>query len=47
MASITDCLKNERFKWTPAATKAFKEVKKLMTEAPVMRPLNFFKRCLK
>jgi len=32
---ITDCLKNEEFQWTPVAIKAFKEVKKLMTEAPV------------
>ena len=37
MAPITNCLKNEKFQWTLIATKAFKEVKKLMTEAPVIR----------
>jgi len=36
MAPIADCLKNENFQWTHAATKAFGEVKKLMTETHVM-----------
>ena len=42
MTPITDCLKNEGFRWTPAATKAFKKVKRLMAKASVMR-LKFFK----
>ena len=46
MTPITNCLKNERFQWTPVATKAFKEVKRLMSEAIVMR-LQIFWRCLK
>ena len=43
MAPIIDCLKNEEFQWTPANTKTFKEVKKLMTEAPIMRVPDFSK----
>ena len=35
----------ERFQWTHAATRAFKEVKTLMTEARVMR-LSFFLKVL-
>ena len=35
MAPITDYLKSERFQWTPAATKAFVEIKSMMTEAPL------------
>ena len=35
MTLITNCLKNEEFQWTLAATKAFKEVKKLLSEAHV------------
>ena len=34
MAPITDCLKSEEFQWTPAASKAFAEIKRMMTEAP-------------
>jgi len=41
--SITDCLKNEEFQWTHAATKAFKEVKRLMTQAPYMHLPDFSK----
>jgi len=37
MAPITDCLKSEGFQWIPAASKAFAEIKRMMTEAPVMR----------
>ena len=36
MTPITECLKNEKFQWTHAAIKVFKEVKKLMIEAHVM-----------
>ena len=43
MAPITDCLKSEGLQWTPAATKAFTEIKRMMIEAPVMRLLNFSK----
>jgi len=43
MAPITDCLKSERFQWTPSATKAFAEIKKMMTEALVMRLPDFSK----
>ncbi|XP_077242555.1 putative mitochondrial protein AtMg00860 [Tasmannia lanceolata] len=34
MDPVTDCIKKGEFKWTKSATKACKEVKKLMTEAP-------------
>jgi len=43
MAHIPDCLKSEEFQWTPAATKAFAEIKKMMTEAHVMRLPDFSK----
>ena len=43
MALITDCLKSEGFQWTPATSKAFAEIKRLMTEAPVMRLPDFSK----
>ena len=36
MKLIIDCLKNEESQWTPATTKAFKEVKRLMSEVLVM-----------
>uniref|UniRef100_A0A2N9H1I9 Reverse transcriptase n=1 Tax=Fagus sylvatica TaxID=28930 RepID=A0A2N9H1I9_FAGSY len=34
MSPITDCMKQGEFKWTNAATKAFTEIKKKLTEAP-------------
>ena len=43
MAPITDCLKSEGFQWTPASSKAFAEIKRLMTEAPVMHLPDFSK----
>ena len=43
MAHITDCLKSEGFQRTPAATKAFTEIKRMMTEAHVMRLPDFSK----
>jgi len=43
MTPITDCLKSEGFQWTPAASKAFAEIKRMMTEAPVMRLPDFSK----
>ena len=42
MALITDCLKKD-FEWTRAAAKAFQEIKERMTEALVMRLLDFTK----
>jgi len=43
MAPITVCLKNEKFQWTSAASKAFTEIKRMMTEAHVMRLPDFLK----
>jgi hypothetical protein len=43
MSPITDCMKQGEFKWTNAATKAFTEIKKKLTEAPVMRLPDFTK----
>jgi len=44
VAPITDYLKNEKFHWTPSATKAFNEVKRLIiTEARVMHLPDFSK----
>jgi len=43
MTPITDCLKSEGFQWTHAASKAFAEIKRMMTEAPVMRLPDFSK----
>jgi hypothetical protein len=43
MAPITDCMKQGEFTWSTAATRAFGEVKKKMTEAPVMRLPDFTK----
>jgi len=43
MAPITNCLKSEGFQWTPAAAKAFAEIKRMMTEALIMHLANFSK----
>ena len=43
MALIIDCLKQGEFGWTKVAAKAFREIKKRMTEAPVMRLSDFTK----
>ena len=43
MAPIIDCMKKNQFVWTKAATKAFEEVKKRLTEAPVLQLPNFSK----
>jgi len=43
MTPITVCLKNEKFQWTSAASKAFTEIKRMMTEAHVMRLPDFLK----
>ena len=41
MSPIIDCMKQGEFVWTKATAKAFNEVKQKMTEAPVMRLLDF------
>jgi hypothetical protein len=43
MSPITDCMKQGEFKWTNTATKAFTEIKKKLTEAPIMRLPDFTK----
>ena len=43
MSPITDYMKQGEFVWTKAGAKAFNEVKQKMTEAPVMRLLDFTK----
>ncbi|KAK0581617.1 hypothetical protein LWI29_015952 [Acer saccharum] len=42
-APITECLKSKIFKWTPAAAKAFDEIKKRMSSAPVLKLPDFSK----
>jgi len=41
MVPIIECTKRGAFLWTNAAAKAFLQVKKLLTEAPVLRMPNF------
>jgi len=41
MEPITECTKNGPFQWTPVAQRAFENVKKKLTEAPVLRLPNF------
>ena len=43
IAPITDCLKKENFTWTKVASKAFRELQKAMTQAPVLTLPEFFK----
>ena len=43
MAPITDCMKKSQFVWTKAATEAFEEVKKRLTEAPGLQLPDFSK----
>jgi len=40
---IIDCLKSEGFQWTPVVTKAFIEIKRMMTEVLIMRLSDFLK----
>ena len=42
-APITDCLKKENFTWTKAASKAFHELQKAMTQALVLALPDFSK----
>ncbi|XP_035832992.1 uncharacterized mitochondrial protein AtMg00860-like [Helianthus annuus] len=41
VAPITDCLKSGVFVWTPAASVAFEELNKRVTQAPVLALPNF------
>ena len=43
MAPMIECLKNEEFQWSNAASQTFREIKVKMTEAPVLRYLDFTK----
>jgi len=43
MSPITDCLKNGPFQWTPKAASAFKEIKDMMSSAPILRHPDFSK----
>jgi len=43
MTLITECLKNGKFKWTRGATRALEEIMEKLTNAPVLRPLDFSK----
>ena len=43
MALVTVCMKQGKFQWSNATGKAFQEIKKKMTEAPVMRLPDFDK----
>ena len=43
MKPITYCLKSEGFQWTPATSKVFAEIKRMMVEAPVMHLPDFSK----
>lgn len=38
---LTDLLKNDRFEWSEAATKAFEALKMVMSTTPVLALLNF------
>ena len=43
MAPITNCMKKGDFEWTKAVGKAFEEIKKLMTIAPILHLPDFEK----
>ena len=43
MAPITECLKTKEFQWSNVASQAFREIKVIMTEAPVLRYPDFIK----
>ncbi|XP_038974994.1 uncharacterized protein K02A2.6-like [Phoenix dactylifera] len=41
VAPITNCMKAENFRWTPAATRAFEDIKERLTQAPILRLPDF------
>ena len=43
VAPITDCFRKGQFEWTKAADRAFLDVKKKMTQAPILRLPDFSK----
>ena len=43
MAPITECMKKGEFRWTSSATSAFEDIKRTITEAPVLQIPNFDK----
>ena len=43
VAPMTDCLRKSHFNWTPAANRAFLDIKEKMTQAPTLRLPNFSK----
>lgn len=45
VAPITHCLKKGEFTWTPAATRAFQNIKAKLADAPVLRLPDFTKIC--
>lgn len=43
MAPITNCMRKGEFTWNKSASKAFEDIKRLMTEAPVLKLPDFSK----
>ena len=43
MAPITECMKKGEFRWTSSATRAFEDIKRTITKAPVLQFPNFDK----
>ena len=43
MTLIIDCLKKDSFQWTSNAACTFKEIKEMMSSAPVLRHPDFNK----
>ena len=43
MAPIIECMKKGEFRWTSSATRAFEDIKRTITEAPVFQIPNFDK----
>ena len=43
VAPMTDCLRKGHFNWTPAANRAFLDIKEKMTQAPTLRLPDFSK----